>query len=144
RPPASHRSLWGQPPRLPVERSSPPKAGDVLDASFDSGNALVIKCPPLPAVRNRIRIRPNFIRAKALQMLALAIEHTHMRAKEFVRRADKKIAIERGDIDESMRGVVDGIDIGKSSDLVRKADDPFHRIDGSNAIGRIANRDQLR
>src|SRR5262245_18974668 len=117
-----HLTLWGQPPRLPalsgvkgsIERSStsPPNISDVLHASFDPGNALVIECAPFPAIRDRIRIRADFIGPEPLQMPALPIKHTHVRAKKLICGAGKEVATERRDIDESMGRIVDRVDVG--------------------------------
>ena len=45
-------------------------------------------------------------------MRALAEEHTHVGTKKFVSRAHQKIAVQRRDIDRSVRPVVDRIDVG--------------------------------
>ena len=44
-----------------------------------------------------------------------------MRAEEFVGGAHQKIAIERGHVDESVRAVVDGVNVGEGSGLVGEA-----------------------
>ena len=89
-------------------------------------------------------IRANFVRPQALQVLALAEEHAHVRAEKFVGGADQKIAIERGDVDQAVRAVVDGVDVGERSGGVREADDFFYRIDGADRVGGVADGDEFR
>jgi hypothetical protein len=45
-----------------------------------------------------------------------------------------EIAVERGHVDESVRAVVHGVDVGKCAGGVRETDDFFHWIDGADCI----------
>src|SRR5580658_1040349 len=90
---AIRRTMWRRPPRLSVERSETigimhvePQIGDVLDASGDPGDAFVIERAPLPAIRDGVGERTHFVGAQALQVLAFAEKHSHVRAEEFVSR----------------------------------------------------------
>src|SRR5208282_6912273 len=78
------------------------------------------------------------------EMLALAEENAQVRAEEFVGGADEEITIERGDVDQAVRTVVDGIDIGEDAGGVREADDFFYRIDGADGVGGVADGYQFR
>ena len=80
----------------------PAEVGNVFHAGLDSGDAFVIQRSPFPAIGDCVRIRANFVRAKALQVLALTEEHSHVRAEELVRGAGEEIAIERCHVDESV------------------------------------------
>ena len=77
-------------------------------------------------------------------MLALAEEHAHVRAEKFVSRAHQKIAIERGHVDQAVRAVVNGVDVGERSGGVSEADDFFDRIDRADGVGSVSDGDQLR
>ena len=101
------------------------EVGDVFHAGGDSGDAFVVERAPLPAVGDRVCVRANFVGTKALEVLALAEEHAHVRAEEFVGGAGEEIAVERGDVDEAVRAVVDGVDVGEGSGRVGEADDFF-------------------
>ena len=107
---------------------------EILHAGGDAGDAFVVERAPLPAIRNRVCVRTNLVRTQALEVLALAEEHAHVRAKEFVGRARQEIAIERGDVDQAVRAVVDGVDVGEGSGGVGEADDFFHGIDGAYGV----------
>src|SRR6266498_188726 len=96
-----------------VRSSVAAEVSEVLHACCDSGNAFVIQRAPLPTVWNRVRIGPDLVGAQALQVLTLAVEHSHVWTEEFVSGAGQKVAVERGDIDQAMRAVVNGIDVDK-------------------------------
>ena len=76
-------------------------------------------------------------------MLVLAIEHAHVRAEEFVRGADEKVAIERAHVDWAVRRVMHGIDVGHGSHPMRHANNLFYVVDGSHRIRGVANGYQL-
>src|SRR5216683_2418355 len=107
------------------------EVGDVVHAGGDAGDAFVVERAPLPAVGNGVSKRANFVRTQAGEMLALAEEDSHVRAKEFVGGADEKIAVE-----------VDGVDVGERSIRVRQTNDFFYRIDGADRVGGIADGDE--
>ena len=77
-------------------------------------------------------------------MLALAEEHAHVRAEKFVSRARQKIAIERGNVDQAVRAVVHGVDVGERAGGVGEPHDFLHGIDGADGIGGVSDGDQLR
>src|SRR5580658_1392106 len=60
------------------------QVGYVVHAGGDTGDAFVVERAPLPAIWNRVRVGANFVRAQALEVLALAEEHAHVWAEEFV------------------------------------------------------------
>ena len=93
---------------------------------------------------NRVRVGTNFVGTQALEVLALAEEHAHVRAEEFVSRAHQEIAIERGHVDQAVRAVVDGVDVGEGAGGVGEADDFFYRIDGADGVGGVSGGDELR
>ena len=76
-------------------------------------------------------------------MPALAEEYSHVGTEEFVSGADQKVAIERSHIDQTVRPVVHGIDVGQRSDGVRQTNHLFHRIDGSHRVRGVADRDEF-
>ena len=117
--------------------------GDVLDAGRDAGDALVVERAPLPAVWNGVSERTNLVGTQALQVFALAEENSDVGAEEFVGGADEKVAVERGDIDQAVRAVVHGIDVGERSGGVGEADDLFDGIDGADRVRGVADRDQF-
>ena len=57
-----------------------------------------------------------------------------MGAEKFVGGAGEEVAVERGDVDQAVRSVVNGVDIGEGSGLMREADNLFYRIDGAYRI----------
>ena len=105
----------------------PTEIGDVVDAGGDAGDAFVVERAPLPAVGDGVGEGADFVGMQALQVLALAEEHSHVRAEEFVGGADEEIAIEGGDVDEAVRAVVDGVDVGERSSSVSEANDCLSR-----------------
>ena len=117
--------------------------GYVFHARGDAGDAFVVERAPLPAVGDGVGEGTDFVGTQALQVLALAEEHSHVRAEEFVGGADEKIAIERGDIDEAVRAVVDGIDVSERAGGVGEADDFLDGIDGADRVRCVADRNQL-
>ena len=119
------------------------EVGDVIHAGGDAGDAFVVERAPLPAVGDGIGERTNFVGMQALQVFALAEEHAHVRTEKFVSGADEEIAIEIGDIDEAVRAVVDGVDVGESSGGVGEANDFFDWIDGADCIRGVADGDEL-
>ena len=76
-------------------------------------------------------------------MLALAEENSHVRSEEFVSGADEKVAIERGHVDQAVRAVVYGVDVGERSGGVRQADDLFDGIDRADRVRSVADRDEF-
>ncbi len=98
---------------------------------------------PLPAIGNRIGVGTNLVGTDSLEVLALAEEHAHVRSEEFVRRACQKIAVERGHVDEAVRAVVDGVDVGERSGGVGQLHDDLDRINCADGVRGIANGDQL-
>src|SRR5579863_4304093 len=126
-----------------VAASVAAQVGDVFHAGGDTGDAFVIQRAPLPAIGNGVGVRTNFVGTQALEVLALAEEHAHVRPEKFVSRAHQKIAIERGHVDEAVRGIVDGVDVGEGSGGVGEADDFFYGIDGADGVGGVSGGDQL-
>src|SRR6202790_5732500 len=119
------------------------EVGEIVDTSSNAGDAFVVQSAPLPAVGNCVGEWTDFVGAQAGEMPALAEEHSHVRAEELVSGADKKIAIERGDVDEAVRAVVDGINVDERANGVGEAGDFFDRMDGADGIRRVADRDQF-
>ena len=71
---------------------------------------------------------------QTFQMLALAIEHTHVRAEEFVSRAHQEIAIQRSDINRPVRCIVDSINVCQGATVVGKLHDFFDWIDRAHGV----------
>ena len=107
------------------------------------GDALVVERAPLPAVGHGVGERTHFVRTQPRQMIALAEENAHMRSEEFVGGADEEVAIERGHVDEAVRAIVHGVDVGKRTGGVSQADDRLHRIDRAHGIRCVADGDKL-
>src|ERR1700722_764564 len=139
--------MWGQPPRLPVERSSTlilsPEVGNISHARRNARNAFVVERAPLPAVRNGIGVGPYFVRPQPLKMLALAEEHTHVRPEKLISRADQEIAIEVGYIDQAVGRVMNGVNVSERSSSVCESDNFLHRIDCANGIRGISDGNEL-
>src|SRR5581483_137570 len=72
-------------------------------------------------------------------MFPFAIQHTHVRAKEFVCRTCQKVAVEFANVNRPMRCVMDGIDISQRASLMSQSHDCLHVIDRSHRIGRVAS-----
>ena len=68
--------------------------------------------------------RTHLVGPQALEQLALAERHPHVRAEELVRRAKEHVDVPAGNVDRAVRAVVDGVRPGESSDAVRQLDDP--------------------
>src|ERR1700677_2724329 len=108
--------------------------GDVINACGNACDALVIQRTPLPAVRNSVSKGANLVGTQALQMLTLAEENTHMRPEEFVSGTDEEIAIEVGDVNETVGAIVNGVDVNQRTYGVSEADDFFDRINRANGV----------
>ena len=94
-----------------------PEIGDVIHTRGDAGDALVVQRAPLPAQWNGLGKRTHLVRLQARQMLALAVQHAHVRAIELVGGADQKIAIQRSNVDQAVRRVVYRVDVGQRPEL---------------------------
>ena len=77
-------------------------------------------------------------------MLALAVEHSHVRTEKFVCGARQKIAIERTDVNQSMRRIMHGIDVTQRSGLARQSHDFLDIVDRPDRVRRVSDRDQPR
>ena len=115
------------------------QVGKILHAGGDSGDAFVIQRAPLPAIGNGIGVGAHLVRLQALQVLALAVENSHVRTEKLVGGAGQEIAIESADVDRPVRGVVDRVDVGKRALLVRQANDFLDVIDGADRVGGVAD-----
>src|SRR3954451_7108712 len=120
-----------------------PEVSEVFHARSDSCDAFMIERPHLPAIRDLVHQRPNFIRLKPLQVLALSVQHARVWAKELVGGASEEVAVDSSHIDQPVRTVVDRVDECQSSNLVRETNYFLHIIDCADCIGGIAHGDQL-
>src|SRR5882724_11034053 len=73
----------------------PPKFRNVIDRRRNSRDQFLNLRPGLPAFGRGVRRRSHFVRLEPFQVLLLAIQGSHVRPKELVRRARQKIAVER-------------------------------------------------
>src|SRR5580692_3173614 len=103
----------------------------------------MIKGAPLPAIWNRVGVGANLEGIEPFQVFTLAIENAYVRAKEFVGRADQKIAVESADIDGPMRRIVNRIDVSHRVPFVSEADDLRDVVDRAHRIRCVADGDQL-
>ncbi len=67
-----------------------------------------------------------------------------MRPVEFIRRARQKLDIQRADVDDPMRRVLDSVYKYPGAGGVGHLSDLLDRIDRPNGIGSIPDRDQFR
>ena len=73
-----------------------------------------------------------------------AVQDAHVRAVELVRRAGEEVALERGDIDEHVRRVVDGVHEHERAGRVREPRGPRHVGDRAERVRRGPDRDEPR
>src|SRR5262249_58978247 len=66
---------------------------------------------------------PDLVGAPGLEQVARDITKPDVRAVELVRRTNQNVGTCGGDLDRSVRGVVDGVDPGERSGLVRELGD---------------------
>ena len=60
----------------------------------------------------------------------------------YVEQAEK-VAVERRHIDQSVRPIVNGIDVNQRSDRVSLTHNFFYRIDSADCVRSVSDRDQL-
>ena len=77
-------------------------------------------------------------------MPAFAKEYTHVRTEELVSRAHQEIAVERADIDGTVRRVVDCVNVSYRAALMGNADDLLHVVNRAHRIRSVADRNQFR
>ena len=105
--------------RVPAERL------DVLDGRDEAGQQLVLLRPVLEAVPDRLVVgRAHLVGPEALEELALAERHPHVRPEELVRRAEQHVDVPTRDVDPPVRAVVDGVRPRERAGAVRELDDP--------------------
>src|ERR1700723_3275296 len=98
----------------------PSNCSEIIDSRTDSRDQFMQLRSRFPTIRQRIRRGPHLIRLEPQQMLALAVQRSHMRAEEFIRRTREKIAIERANVNQSVRRVVNRIDEHQRAGGVRQ------------------------
>src|SRR5260370_11465932 len=116
---------------------------EVIDCCANAGDQLLDLRAGFPSVGERIVGRAYFVWLELQQALALAVERAHVRAEEFVGRADQEIAIERADIDWPVGRVVDGIDEPQRAGFVSQYRDFRDGADGANGVGSVADGDKV-
>ena len=114
----------------------------VIYAGFDSCDAFVVQRSRFPAAGTIVGTGADFVGAQTLQVVALAVENSHVRAEKFVSRAGQKIAVEGAHVNRSMGSVVDGIDITQSSRLPRQTHHFGDVVYCAHRIRCVADRDQ--
>src|SRR5260370_2771818 len=112
---------------------------EVIDCCANAGDQLLDLRAGFPSVGERIVGRAYFVWLELQQALTLAVERAHVRAEEFVGRADEEIAIERADIDWPVRRVVDGVDEHQRARFVGEFGDLLDRIYGAVGVGSFAD-----
>ena len=117
--------------------------GDVIDGSADAGDEFLNLRAGFPAIGRMVVGGANFVRMKLLEQLALAVERAHVRAEEFVGRADEKIGVESAHIDGAVRRIVDGVDEHQRPDGVSELGYFGDGIDGADGVGRITDGDEF-
>ncbi len=63
-------------------------------------------------------------------------------SEEFVGRARQKIAVERGNVDQAVRAVVDGVNVGERSGGVGQLHYNSDRINRADGIRSVTNGDK--
>src|SRR5579863_200614 len=97
----------------------------------------------LPAIRQSFGSGPNFVGTEAHQQVAFAVNATHVWAEEFIWGTGQEVAIERAHVNDAMRSVMDGVNKGKRSGIVREMNDFADWINGTNGVGSVADGDEL-
>ena len=99
----------------------------------------------LEAASDRVvRGRPHLVRLQALEEVALAEQHPHVRPEELVRRAEEHVDVPAGDVDRAVRAVVDGVRPGERAGAVRELDDPRHVGSRADRVRRDREGDDAR
>ena len=86
----------------------------------------------------------SLVRAHALEQLTLAERHPHVRAEELVRRAEEHVDVPAGDVDGTVRPVVNGVGPGERAGAVGELDDACHVWRRPDRVRGDRKRDHLR
>jgi hypothetical protein len=129
---------------LRVRVSAAANLGDVVDGGADSRDEFLKLRTGFPAIGACVGRGANFIRMKFLEQLALAVERAHVRAEEFVGRADEKIGVERAHIDRAVRRVVNGVDEHERADSVGQLGYFSDGVDGADGVRGVTNGNEFR
>ena len=93
-------------------------------AATKPGEQLVRKCARLePAPERRSGAGRTLYGRQRSKQLAARVREPEVRPEELVRRAEQHVHPRRGHVDRPVRGVVDGVDPGERSDLMREVGD---------------------
>src|SRR5262249_40254629 len=121
-----------------------PKISQVLESRGDSCDAFVVERAHFSTVGNVVNEGTDLVWLQAFEVLALAIENAHVRPEKLVGGADKKIAIERSDVNQAMRTVVNCVDECHRPNTMGKAYNFLHIINRANRVRGVAYRNQPR
>src|SRR5262249_6534054 len=99
----------------------------------------MILCTCHPSIRPRLRHRSKLIWLQLLQEVLLPPQNTHMRPKELVSRAGKKIAAPLRYVNRSVRRIVNCIEKNLSADLVRRGYDALNIVDCADRVRGASN-----
>ena len=117
--------------RVPADRR------DVVDGGDEPREELVLARAELePAADRLVGRRAHLVRAPAPEKVLAPEGEAHVRPEELVRRADQHVAAPGGDVDRTVRAVVDGVDPGERARLVRQLDDAAHVGRGADRVRR--------
>ena len=87
---------------------------------------------------------PHLVRLQALEEVALAERHPHVRPEELVGRAEEHVDVPAGGVDRAVRAVVDGVRPRERAGAVRELDDPRHVRSRADGVRRDRERDDAR
>src|ERR1700694_4095669 len=106
-------SQQGRSPICRAGRYMPSQVGEVVNRRRHSSEAFMVLSAGFPAVGKGIVLGPHFVRPETLHQFGFAVDHSDMRAKELIRGARQKIAIQSADVDRAMGSVMTCVNKGK-------------------------------
>ena len=108
---------------------------DIVNGGDQAGEAFMVLRAGLPAVGQLLGTSAQLVRTQPLQLLALAVENTEVRAEELVAGACQEVAIEGAHINRPVRRVMHRVDERHRPGRVCQAHNLIHVVDGSHRVG---------
>jgi hypothetical protein len=128
--------------RIAARRPSPRERCEKVDGCRGARDPLVILRAGLETLRRFVRRRSEPRHVERLDEILLSPQDPDVRAVELVGRAAQEVAVERGDVDQVVRGVVHGVDEHASADRAGELRGLRDVGDGAERVGRRVDGEQ--
>jgi len=121
-----------------------PEGRDVVDGGDHARERLEVRRARLPLGHVAV-LRPGkavvrrleLVRAQGLEERSPPVEGARVGAEELVRARDEEVAVERSDVHESVRRVVDRVHDRRRADALRGGDGGADVVDRPERVGRV-------